>query len=42
MKAVNFKLPKEVDVEKISLEECLTIAQNQPQKSKTKKIFKKK
>jgi len=38
----NFKLPKEVDVEKISLEECLTIAQNQPQKSKTKKIFKKK
>jgi DNA topoisomerase-1 len=38
----NFKLPKEVDVEKISLEECLTIAKNQPQKSKAKKIFKKK
>jgi DNA topoisomerase-1 len=37
----NFKLPKEAVPEELSLEECLTIAANKPEKS-NKKPFKKK
>ena len=39
---LNYKLPKDCDTQTITLEECLIIAENQPQKSKTKKTFKKK
>lgn len=39
---LNFKLPKDANLESITLEECLTIAENQPQKTKAKKVFKKK
>ena len=38
----NFKLPKDVEPEKLSLEECITISENQPVAKKKKAVKKKK
>lgn len=38
----NFKLPKDVEVEKLTLEECIHISENQPEKTTRKKAPKKK
>lgn len=37
----NFKLPKDAEPEKLTIEECLHISENQPKKTRGKKIVKK-
>ena len=38
----NFKLPKDAEPEKLTIEECLHISENQPKKTRGKKVVKKK